>query len=180
MPIVLTAVLLCTSGRAVWAENWVAVEDYELDYPLQIAGTYQKRLSNITEPKPVKSKYLEVIAGGVVLIDRGAGFFLRLKWMGDPIKGAYFKIEYPNPKDPSNPLVNDFLNERGLTQFAFSSPDVVEGLKGYSDYGITVYVFETKDAAEPMDVLKQNVRSYVDTQGKTLIFKKVLTTRKHK
>ncbi len=165
--------LFCNPG---WAANWVSVKDYNLDYPLMIAGTYQKKMSNVTEPRPVESKYLQVIAGGVVLIDNGAGLFLRVRWIGEPIKNTYFKIEYPNPKDPSQPLVNDFFNETGLTEYNFSSPDVIGGLVGYRDYFITVYVYENKESKEPMDVLKQKVRSYVDTRGEVLIFKKVLKT----
>ena len=171
---ILTFIFLLSFNASAHAATWVPVKNYRFEYPVQISGTYRQG-SNVTEPKPVKSKYLEVITGGAVLIERGAGLFLRAKPTPDAPKNLYYTIEYPNPADPSHPLVNDFLDE-SYAEFSFSSPDIIKGLWGYYTYEITVKIFAKKESAEPMDVLKQNVRSYVDTQGETLIFRKVLGT----
>lgn len=45
------------------------------------------------------------------------------------------------------------------------SPEFVKGLKSYADYEITVKIFDSRGAKEPIDMLKQTIRCYVDTRG---------------
>lgn len=170
-------IVLVLTAQTVIAASWVPVKKYRLDYPVKISGTLLKGKSNMTEPQPVSSKYLEVVAAGAVLIERGSGLFIYLKFVEKPTEGLYFKIVYPNPKDPDNPLINDYEYKDGIEELNLSSPDVIWGLKGYQTYKIKIYVYEYKGAAEPIDVLEQNVRSYVDTQeSDVLIFKNILST----
>ena len=175
--IFVTILFFCFTS-SVFAANWVPVKNYRLHYPTYISGTYLKGKSNITEPKPTKSEYLEVLAGGAVLIERGAGLFLNVKLRKKPSTKLYFKIEYPNPMNPSKPLINDMDFEEDMEECHFSSPEVIWGLKGYNDYVIKVSVYENKAANEPIEILEQHVRSYVDTQNQeVLIFKKLLPRR---
>ncbi len=162
-------------SSSVFAANWVPVKDYGLHYPTYLSGTYLKGLSNITEPKPIESENFEVLAGGTVIIEQGAGFFLNVKLRKRPNTKLYFKIEYPNPNNPNKPLINDMEFQEGMKECHFSSPEVIWGLKGYSDYTIKVDIFENKTAVKPIETLNQNVRSYVDTQTRdVLIFRKLL------
>ena len=134
------------------------------DAPMMVAGTYT-RGSNLTEPRPVKSKFLETIQGGVVIINGKAGFYLIVntrKPFGRPV---YVTTEYENPVDPTKPLVNDMSLPAEGGQLNFSSPDFVRGLKINEEYRVTVKVFESKAASEPMDTLVQKIRSYVDWTG---------------
>ena len=157
--------------------DWVPVDKYDLSYPIFISGTKIKGVSNITEPQAQKGEYLEVVAGGVILIKRGAAFFLKVKVIKKPQVGLYFKIEYPNPIDPSNSWVNDAVYDPSGDIYIFSSPDVVPGLAGYGDYLLKISVYESRESEVPLEVIKQKVRSYVDTRtNQILIFKKVLST----
>jgi hypothetical protein len=174
--IVSAMVFILGSASLAFADNWVSVSKYKFDYPVMISGTLQKGQSNVTEPKPVKSEYLQVVAGGAVLIDRGAGLFLRVDLIKKPETKIYFKIEYPNPADPKNPLINDMEYDPKMEGMHFSSPDVIWGLKGYESYPIKVTIYESKGSDKIIDTLTQNVRTYIDTQSPddVLIFKKVL------
>ena len=63
---------------------------------------------------------------------------------------------------------------RDLKELHFSAPEFVKNLTNYSDYTITVKIFESRDAREPIDTLKQTIRCYVDTRGaKVQVFKKL-------
>ena len=167
------------SGRVADAgdEEWIPLKDLRVSYPQYIVGTNQKGKSNITEPRPVTSQYLDVDAGGIILVKQGAGFFLKVSLIRQLPAKAHFKIEYPNPKDSQHPLVNEMEHDPNLGGYLFASPDVVWGLKGYGTYEIKVYVYAHRGDTEPIDVLKQNILRYADTQTlEVLIFKNVLKT----
>ena len=158
------------------AANWASIENYNLKYPFYISGTYVKG-SNLVEPAPVRGKYLEVDVGGVVIIKKGAGFFLKIHIIKTPNSLLYFKIEYPNPLDASQPFINGMEYNPDGNVYIFSSPSVIKGLAGYGDYVIKIYVYDNKEAKNPIEILEQTVRSYVDTrENEILIFTKVLST----
>jgi hypothetical protein len=140
--------------------------------PKLVIGTYQKG-SNLTEPRPKKSEYLETMHGGIVLIEDVAGFYLFAKVIKHPERELYLRIEYEDPSG-REPLVNDMRFMPDADELHFSAPHGVRGLKSYGDYQIVVKVFDSKDAREPLDTLKQTVRSYVDTRGeKPKLFKRL-------
>lgn len=128
---------------------------------------------NVTEPKPQKSEYLETRTGGVVVLQKGAGLFLKTRVLKQPEHELYITVEYENPLGGA-PLMSEAAFRAGVTGLNFSVPDIQAGLKSYADYTITVRIWASKGAAMPMDTLVQKVRSYVDTTGtEPVIFDKL-------
>ncbi|MGI8497335.1 MAG: hypothetical protein ACR2OG_07125 [Gemmatimonadaceae bacterium] len=130
---------------------------------LLVSGTYQKG-SNITEPRPKKSEFLQTLQGGIAVIGDKAGYYLFTRVIKKPDKDLYIRIEFEDPAG-GPPLTDDTIFRRDAEEFHFSTPQFVKGLRNYSDYMITVNVFESRGAGKPIDILRQTVRSYVDTRG---------------
>lgn len=131
--------------------------------PKLVSGIYA-RGHNITEPRPAKSKFLKTVSAGVVIIGNAAGYFLTVRVRKAPPEPMYIRIEYENPTG-GPAAVNDMKFVPSATGFTFSSPGAVHGLKFSADYLLTVSVYTNKSDAVPVDVLKQKIRSYVDTTG---------------
>ena len=131
--------------------------------PALVVGTYQKG-NNVTEPRPKKSEYFETLHGGIVVVGDNAGYYLFTKVIKKPSKDLYIVVTYENPSG-GKPFMNDMEFKTTAEELHFSAPEFVKGLKSYSDYEITVRVFESKEAKEPIDMLKQKIRCYVDTRG---------------
>jgi hypothetical protein len=139
--------------------------------PLLISGTYQKG-SNVMEPRPKKSAYLQTVHGGTVVIGDQAGYYLFVRVIKKPSKDLFMRIYYENP-DGGQPFTNTRTFGRDAEEFHLGSPDFVKNLTNYATYSITVKVFESADAQAPTDVLTQKIRSYVDTHGKVKLFRKL-------
>ncbi len=136
--------------------------------------------SKDANPAPVRSKYFETEHGGIVLIRDNAGFYLQVKPRTAWRKTLYATIEYDNPLDAEKPFVNDMdlppIKTNRLTRQApvisFSSPGFVPGLKDQGEYQIVVRVFEGRGEKEPVDILRQKIRSHVDsTAGRVIAHK---------
>lgn len=139
--------------------------------PAYIFGVYAPG-HNITEPRPQKSQYLQVETGGVVVLENGAGLFLNTRVLKHPENELYITVEYEDPA--GTPLFNDAPFYTDAKYLNFSVPNVQSGLKSYSDYQITIRIWEMKGSEKPLDTLIQKVRSYVDTTGSTpLVFNKL-------
>jgi hypothetical protein len=149
--------ILCFAAVVGAASAVIAAE------PLLISGTYQKG-SNVTEPRPNKSEFLQTSHGGVAVIGDKAGYYLFTRVLKKPDKDLYVRVEYENPTG-GPPLTNDMVFRRDLKELHFSAPEFVKDLRSYSDYRITVKIFESRDAREPIDTLRQTIRCYVDTSG---------------
>ncbi|MFC1753360.1 hypothetical protein ACFL96_08210 [Thermoproteota archaeon] len=173
--IVLVAIVLLGPFFS-YAQNWVSVEDRGLEYPIYLAGTRLDAASHLMEPLPVRGECLEVEFGGVILVESGVVLFLRTRVVDDRGKRLYFKCEFPNPLDSSNPFIDekDYVPE--LDSYVFSSTRVISGLKGSEDYTAKVYVYESRYAKEPIEVIEQDIRVYADSQGdELLVFKDMIT-----
>ena len=143
--------------------------------PVAVMGTYQKG-SNFTEPRPKKSNYLQTVHGGIVVLGSDAAFYLLTKVIKKPDKKLYVRVDYENP-DGGSPLQNDMLFEPSMEWLRFSAPHFVKGLRSNSDYVITVRIFPSREAREPIDTLRQTIRSYVDTRGPKAQFYKRLKVK---
>jgi hypothetical protein len=150
---------------AILATLFIAPNSHA-DDTVRFPGTYSKG-HNITEPRPASSRYFQTTEGGVVVIGNKAGFYLYVKMREQPQMPLYVRIEYENPEGGS-PASNDMDIAPGHEAFGFSSPDFVKGLKIYSEYKIVVKAFISREAHEPIDVLCQTVRSYVDSRQEEL------------
>ncbi len=132
-------------------------------YPKFIAGTYMKG-HNVTEPRPQASKFFKADEAGIIILENGAGFYLRARRIGGPARPLYIQVEYENPLDKAAPFVNDMEFPAEETHAVFSSPEFVWGLRIYADYEIKVSFYASKeDLSKPLDVLVQKIRCYVDT-----------------
>lgn len=170
---VLTA--LTTLASLAFAAGFVPVSEYEIKYPLFIPGIY-KQGSDVTEPKKMKSRFMAVDEGGVLLTQSGAKLFVRVRTIIPPEGEMFFKAEFPNPSGGRPSFVELDFKKDGT--FMFTSPETVRGLKGKDDYIITVGVYLKKDTSRPVDSVVQKVRSYVDTQGgEILIFDGILADK---
>jgi hypothetical protein len=131
--------------------------------PVLVIGTYQKG-NNVTEPRPKKSEYFETLHGGILVVGDDAGYYLFTKVIKKPVRDLYIVVEYENPSG-GKPFTNDMDFKTTAEELHFSSPEFVKGLKSYSDYDVTVRVFESRVTNVPIDMLKQTIRCYVDTRG---------------
>lgn len=135
-----------------------------------ISGTY-KRGANVTEPRPVEGKYLKVQHGGVIIIPSGAGFYINTTVKKSPKKDLYIVIEYENPNDKSKPLTNDQKFLKTSKGFYFTSPSVINGIRGYESYEINVKIYDSKKKDRLLDQFTQKFRSYVDTTTNQILIK---------
>jgi hypothetical protein len=142
---------------------------------VMVMGTYQKG-SNFTEPRPKKSEFLQTIHGGIGVIGSDAAFYLLTKVIKKPEKRLYVRVDYENP-DGGSPLQNDMWFEPSFERMLFSAPHFVKGLRSYSNYVITVRIFPSRQARDPIDTLRQTIRSYVDTRGPKAQFYKRLKVK---
>jgi hypothetical protein len=119
--------------------------------------------SNITEPRPQKSKFFRTENAGFVVLEKGAAYYLQARVLKSPSSTHYIRVQYENPQDSVHPFVNDMDLTTTMNAVRFSSPNVVWGIRNYQDYTIRVFVFTSKDSAQPIDTLVQPVRAYIDT-----------------
>ncbi len=133
--------------------------------PFTYSGIWQQG-HDLTEPRPKKSDLLAVRDGGVVIMPKGAGYYLTVSLKEPHDQPLYFKITWPNPLDKHMPMVNDLTLPSGDTQMNFSAPEYVKGLRIYKTYTIKVEVFDNpQHFGRPLDTLSQKLRSYVDSTG---------------
>lgn len=105
-----------------------------------------------------------------------AAFYLLTKVIKKPDKKLYIRVDYENPAGGS-PLQNDMWFGPSAEWLRFSAPKFVKGLKSHADYVITVRIFPSRGAPEPIDTLRQTIRSYVDTRGPKAQFYKRLKVK---
>ena len=128
-----------------------------------VSGTYQPG-SNLTEPRPKKSKFLKTTQGGIVVMGNGAGYYLNVQLIKKLERDVYATVEWENPLGGA-PFVNDAVLTPAMKGVGFSAPDFIKGLKNYTTYTIVVRLYESKEADTPFDTLTQKIRCYVDTTG---------------
>jgi hypothetical protein len=114
-------------------------------------------------PQLAVSRYLKTNNAGLILTQNGAAFYINVDILQEMPQGSYVKVEFPDPNNPSVPYVNGISYKSGAKGYKFTSPNTVRGLKMEKDYKITISVLKTKDSREPVDVLVQAFRSYLDT-----------------
>lgn len=145
---------------SAFAADWVSTKEFDIKYPFFISGLYAAG-KDVTEPKKMKSRFLAVDDGGVLLTEAGAKLFVRVRSIEPPEGEMFLKAEFA---DPSGRVTFAELEFKKDGTFMFTSPEAVRGLKGKNDYIITVGVYLKKDPGRPVDSVVQKVRSYVDTQ----------------
>jgi len=129
----------------------------------------QLKGSDITDPNPKESKYLKTFTGGFGIQNQDAyyRFIISIK---EPFSRPMFvKVEFKNPIDKKTPIIYEVeipVDHKTLT----FTHGPVKGLKIYKTYLVKVFLYEVDNKKDPVDILKQKVRSYVDTTTDTIRF----------
>lgn len=126
-----------------------------------IAGV-QIEGSDITEPNPEKSKYLETFSGGFMVGGNDAYYKFLVEIINPFDRPMFVKVEFFNPLDKKHPI--EYKSELPVKHKTLTlTHGPVKGLRIYRNYWVRVSLYEIENKDEPIDILKQNVRSYVDT-----------------
>ena len=120
--------------------------------------------SNITEPSPRSSRYLETQHGGFAVVGKKVGPYLQVKVREAPANPLFIRVHYQTA-DKSRSLTNTAEFQPRSGGFIFSSPEHIPGIRIYQNYLIRVEIFEFPGSSQAIDTLTQPVRSYVDTTG---------------
>ena len=132
------------------------------DLPL-VSGVWHKG-HNITEPRPKSSNFMKVVEGGFLVLPTAAAYRLEIE-VSSKLSPPYFiRALFENPADPDNPFVEESVMSQPQKTLTLTHGPV-KGLRISGDYRITIKVFRRKGDAEPIDVLEQKVRAYVDSTG---------------
>jgi len=125
------------------------------------SGVYKKG-DNITEPKPVRSKYFRTYQGGFKVYRNTAGYRLVLEAIKTPRKKLFTKSIIENPEDINSPIVyTGYIDTKTKSITIEHGP--VKNLQIYKDYKIDVITYEDELRTIEIDRLTQYIRSYVDT-----------------
>ena len=137
--------------------------------PPLVSGVWRKG-HNITEPRPKSSKFMKVLEGGFLVIPAAAAYRLEIDVSPDLPTPYFMQAVFENPADPDRPFVEETVISKPQKILTLTHGPV-KGLRISGDYRIVVKVFPRKGAGEPIDVLEQKVRSYVDSTGAAIKMK---------
>jgi hypothetical protein len=137
--------------------------------PPLVSGVWQKG-HNITEPRPKSSKFMKVLQGGFLVLPTAAAYRLEIEVAAELSTPYFMRALFENPADPAEPFLEEtVVSQRQKILTLTHGP--VKGLRISGDYRITIKIFRQKGDSEPIDVLEQKVRSYVDSTGATIKMK---------
>ncbi len=128
-----------------------------------VSGVWQKG-HNITEPRPKSSKFVKTVDGGFLFNPAGAAYRVEIEMSPNLATPYFMQAILENPQDRKKPFIYERVISASGKQFTLAHGPV-RGLRIYRDYRVEVKIFRVKGDAEPVDVLEQKVRSYVDTRG---------------
>lgn len=143
----------------------LSTEPFSSEKPAMIKGTYMAG-SNVTEPRPRSSRYLQTEHGGFVVIGQKAGHYLQARVREAPRKTLFIRAYYEAGNGQTLSTSGKFTPD--AKGFVFSPPDFVTGIRCYQDYSIRVEITESESSRQPIDTLVQPVRSYIDTTSGTV------------
>lgn len=143
--------------------------------PPLVSGVWRKG-HNITEPRPKSSNLMKVLEGSFLVLPTVAAYRLQIE-VSPKLSTPYFmQALFENPLDRSKPFTEETVVSPPDTIVTLTHGPV-KGLRISGDYRITVKIFRNKGDAEPIDVLEQKVRSYVDTTGAAIKMKGGMKSR---
>jgi hypothetical protein len=107
---------------------------------------------------------VKTVGGGFLLVPAGAAYRVEIETSPDLATPYFMQAILENPQDSKKPFIYERVISTPEKQFTLAHGPV-KGLRIYRDYRVEVKIFRAKGDAEPVDVLEQKVRSYVDTRG---------------
>jgi hypothetical protein len=137
--------------------------------PPLVSGTWHKG-HNITEPRPKSSKLMKVLEAGFLVLPTAAAYRVEIEVSSDLSTPYFMQALFENPVDGRKPFAEQTVVAEAQKVFTLTHGPV-KGLRISGDYRITVKIFRHKGDAEPIDVLEQKVRSYVDSTGPAIKLK---------
>lgn len=132
------------------------------DPPL-VSGVWHKG-HNITKPRLKSSKFMKTLEGGFLVLPSAAAYRLEIEISLSLSTPYFMRAVFENPAERGKPFVEEAVISEAQKVLTLTHGPV-RALRISGDYLITVSIFRGKGDAEPIDVLEQRVRSYVDTTG---------------
>jgi hypothetical protein len=154
--------LLLASSVFAKGEIFLPLGD-DAQYPLMVNGTRVEG-SKSRNPRPKSSKYFSVDSAGFMVVPQGVGYYVKATVVEAMDVEVNVKIEYQNPADKKEPIVNYTKVMLNSGYLIFSSPKNIRGIVGNKLYSVKISIYEGGVDGEPVDVLKQKVKALVDTQ----------------
>lgn len=154
---------------ALETNDHTTLQDYEAladlgDEPLFVNGVHPADEGG-EESAPQKSRFFEAESGGIVVEQHRVGFYLQLRVREAPTQELLLHVECENPVDEEQPFATHDRFQADSSGFLFRSPTFFTGIQAEKLYTIKVSVFSDPSQTDPMDVLIQKVRSYINTTG---------------
>jgi hypothetical protein len=143
--------------------------------PPLVSGIWQKG-QNITEPRPKSSKFMKVVQGGFLVLPTAAAYRLEIEISSDLSTPYFMQALFENPADRSKPFVEESTIAKPQKILTLTHGPV-KGLHIVGDYRITVKIFRRKGDTEPLDILEQKIRSYLDSTGPAIKMKGGMKSR---
>ena len=131
--------------------------------PSFVSGLW-KQGHNITEPRPKSSKFMKMLDAGFLVSGPREAYRADIQVSSSVPTPYFMQASFENPKDPKKPFTEETVVSQPKSTFSLTHGPA-KGLRIYRDYRITVKIFRQKGDTEPLDVLEQTVRSYIDTTG---------------
>jgi hypothetical protein len=137
--------------------------------PPLVGGIWHKG-HNVTEPRPKSSKLMKVLEAGFLVLPTAAAYRVEIEVSSDLSTPYFIQAVFENPVDGRKPFAEQTaISEAQKVLTLTHGP--VKGLRISRDYRITVKLFRHKGDVEPIDVLEQKIRSYVDSTGPAIKMK---------
>ena len=124
------------------------------------------------DPRPAKTKYFKVYQGGFKISQYGARYWL----LADIIQAVpgelWAVVECENPVEHDKPFVEEGPVKAGTKSFFYDGSGPILGLKMSAKYQVKVTLYDSKNKRRILDQLIQQIKSYVDTTGDTVLMAK--------
>ena len=131
--------------------------------PPLVSGVW-KQGHNIMEPRPKSSKFMKIIDAGFLVSRSQEAYRVEIEISPNLATPYFMQAFFENARDSKKPFTEEAIISEPKAQCSLTHGPV-KGLRIGRDYRITVKIFRRQGDAQPLDVLVQSVRSYLDTTG---------------
>ena len=127
------------------------------------------------DPRPAKTKYFKVYQAGFKISHYGARYWLLADITQAVPSDLWAVVECDNPIESGKPFVEEGLVKTSAKSFFYDGSGPILGLKMSRKYQIRVTLYDSKNKKKILDQLTQQIKSYVDTTGDTVLMAKGMT-----
>jgi hypothetical protein len=129
-------------------------------------------------PPARRSSFLQTESAGFVVLGEKIAYFLNLRVLNVPEEEApHIRVEYENPRARGKPFIKVQPLPPKSASFQLLSPYLVKGVKAGKVYTIRVSIIKDMATAEPIDLLEQQVSSFVYTGREQVYIKTGIPSR---